>query len=249
MFYLFCPVIEQELPKNLFIYQGRPNLDRTITELIVSVASGEGMPDGLNEEGLENISNDKTPPEVRARILLEKATSIYSTDQLFSYAIDVSNSNNEALELEPLVDSVDYRGVISLLQQLLKDNIRSIKSDIQKNFELLSSDALMNREEFESFLTMMMKCEDDDLRDSLHGSRARERFVGRRGSLGQLGSKYDILPSKAESRIKSYLLGDGKFAAKNWSMFYCGGSAPVLQALKEYKKKHGIELAVEKFNW
>ena len=36
---------------------------------------------------------------------------------------------------------------------------------------------------------------------------------------------------------------------KNWSIFYCGASTPIENNLKDIKKKYGIRIAVEKFNW
>jgi hypothetical protein len=49
--------------------------------------------------------------------------------------------------------------------------------------------------------------------------------------------------------IKRHLQGDGKFRAKNWNLLYCGGSQPVLDQLKDFKRKFRIGLSVEKFDW
>ena len=212
------------------------------------------MPEG-SEEGLKSISKSKTPPEVRAKLLLGKALSIYSTDQLFNYAMEVSNASNNYVRLEPLVDSVGYQGVLSLMQQLLKDSCENMEfmGKLTMNFELLSSEGLMDRNGFESFMNLMQREEKSDDQGSVPSRRMQFRdkcqSVKNLGSVGNLGSDYLMIQSKVDSRIRSYFLGDGKFAAKNWSMLYCGGSKAVLKALKEYKSKHGIALSVEKFDW
>ena len=52
-----------------------------------------------------------------------------------------------------------------------------------------------------------------------------------------------------EFGIRRHLEGDGKFSARNWQMLYCGGSHPVLDSLKDFKRKFGVGLVVEKFDW
>lgn len=49
--------------------------------------------------------------------------------------------------------------------------------------------------------------------------------------------------------IKGHLQGEGKFAARNWNMLYCGGSQPVVNHLKAFKYRFGIRLSMERFNW
>ena len=52
-----------------------------------------------------------------------------------------------------------------------------------------------------------------------------------------------------EFKIKHQLQGSGEFAAKNWSLLYCGGSEVVLEELEKYRRQFGIALSVEKFDW
>ena len=55
---------------------------------------------------------------------------------------------------------------------------------------------------------------------------------------------------KAEFGIKKYLKGgDSKSAGKNWKMLYCGGLQPVLDQIKDFKRKFGVGLSVENFDW
>ena len=73
-------VIDRDLPSHMHIYQGRPNIQRTLAGIIASISSGmETLPENVNQ-GMKNIT--KTPLEMRARVLIEKALSIYTIDQL-----------------------------------------------------------------------------------------------------------------------------------------------------------------------
>ena len=242
-------VLEKDSQTNVFIYEGRPNLDRTISETIVSIASGECLPGG-SEEGRRRISKSQAPPEAKAKLLLGKALSIYTTDQLFNYAMEVSNASNNCVRLGPLVDSVCYQGILSLMQQLIKDGCENMEfmGELTMNFELLSSEDLMDRNGFESFMDLMLREEKSDEQGASTNDLRRLQFRDKCQSVGNFGSDC-MVQSEVDSRTKSYLRGDGKFAAKNWSMLYCGGSEPVLNSLKEYKSKHGIALSVEKFDW
>ena len=202
-------VLERDLPSNIFIYEGRPNLDQTISEIILSIASGQDLEMSSANGGLKTV-NFKTSPSARVKLLLEKALSIYSTDDLFNYAMGESNMSNSALDLDPLVDAVDYQGVMSLMQHLLKgDSCKFIKGRLNKKFELLSgADGLMGLQEFESFMNLMVGTEDEEADSmSMASSRLRSRFSNKN------------LSSSAESRIGAYLSGKGgagKCSVKNW---------------------------------
>ena len=52
-----------------------------------------------------------------------------------------------------------------------------------------------------------------------------------------------------EFGLTKHLQGNGKFAAKNWKMLYCGGSRPIKDKLKDFERKFGVGLSVEKFDW
>jgi len=52
-----------------------------------------------------------------------------------------------------------------------------------------------------------------------------------------------------EFDVQKYLRGNGKFSADKWSVLYCGGSNPIQRQLKAFKRKYGVPLSVEKFDW
>jgi hypothetical protein len=48
---------------------------------------------------------------------------------------------------------------------------------------------------------------------------------------------------------KEYVAGTGNEARDRWEMLYCGGSAPMVESLKDIESKYGISLAIERFDW
>jgi hypothetical protein len=246
-------ILRDDLPPNVFMFNGRPNLERTISGIISSIATGEGLPEELSKKVLT-----RTPAEMRSKLLLEKALSIYKIDQLFDYTVKASNHYNEGLE--PLVETVNYQGVLSTMRHLLgSDDCELVTDQITQNFEKVDTDGYcrLDRDEFEAFLNLMQRgscasdaedCMSNSMQNVKRGlermNTCRDMFEsGRKTS--DSGSQF----GKDEFGIKRHLLGDGKFAAKNWNMLYCGGSQPVLDQLKAYKRKFGIGLSVEKFDW
>lgn len=230
---------EKKLPSNVFLFNGRPNLERTISGIIHSIVSGEGLPEELSKKVVTN-----TPVDMRAKLLVEKALSLYTVDQLFDYTLKASNFYNESQE--PLTNEINYQGVLSTMRHLLANDCNV--DSITKIFEQVDVDGncRLNRLEFEDFVHLM-----------LEGNSNEEIQTVKRG-LAKMSTVRDMFESnkqmksasKDEFGIKQHLhSGDGKFSAKNWSMLYCGGSAPVLSQLKDYKNKFGINLSVEKFDW
>ena len=65
----------------------------------------------------------------------------------------------------------------------------------------------------------------------------------------EASKKHQSEQQKDEFGIKKHLQGDGKFSAKNWNILYCGGSQPVLDQLRDFKRKFGVGLSVEKLDW
>ena len=171
--------------------------------------------------------------------------------------MEVTNSNTKDLELEPLGDSVDYRGVLALMQQLLNDSCRPIQGKITKTFERFNSAVaphLLNRDKFEAFInTMLDQGQDDDVDDasvSVRENAGRDvTFQSKPFSLEVLARGHNRWLTEDEFKIKHQLQGSGEFAAKNWSLLYCGGSEVVLEKLEKYGRQFGIALSVEKFDW
>ena len=83
-------VLNEDLTPNVFLFKGRPNLHQTLSGIIYSIISGDGLPEELcsNQKLIS-----KATPDMRAKLLLEKALSIYSYNQLFQYAVEASSDD------------------------------------------------------------------------------------------------------------------------------------------------------------
>ena len=236
-------IIRNSLPSNVLIFNGRPDLERTISGIVHAIASGEGLPEEMSKKVVT-----QTPAELRSKLLLEKALSIYSLDQLYDYTVKASNYYNETGE--ELVDQVNYQGVLSTMRHLLGEDAARVEKRITENFERVDSDndCLMDHSQFKLFFDLMLMTD---------GNKEAKSIENVRSGLKKMSTCRNIFESgrgvgntqKDEFGIMKYLHGDGKFQSKTWSMLYCGGSQPVLDSLKTYKKKYGIELSVEKFDW
>merc|ERR1711933_347768 len=123
---------------------------------------------------------------------------------------------------------------------------------IAQNFELADADAdgRLDPDEFEEFFRLMLS-QEEELSSSMvqikrglqQMTTCRDLFANNRPAAPQSDLSTD------EFGIKGHLQGEGKFAARNWNMLYCGGSQPVVDQLKAFKRKFGIGLSVEKFDW
>lgn len=238
-------ILRDDMPPNVFIFNGRPNLERTIAGIIASIATGEGLPEQLQGKVLT-----RTPAEVRSKLLLEKALSIYTMDQLYEYTVKASNHYNDGLE--PLVDAVSYQGVLSTMRHLLGTDCELVVDQIYKNFDKIDfdGDRQMSRDDFEDFFDLMLAGSDKQEDSSMANiKRGLQRMSTCRDMFESTAEKSHSDQCMDEFGIKGYLQGDGKFSAKNWNMLYCGGSQPVLDQLKDFKHKFGIGLSVEKFDW
>jgi hypothetical protein len=190
---------------------------------------------------------------MRSKLLLEKALSIYNMDQLYEYTTKASIFYNETTE--PTVGTVQYRGVLSTMRHLLGDDFQLVSDQITTNFERVDTDGdcLLNRIEFEEFFNLMLLGSGSTDEDSVMATV--------KSGIHQMSTCRDLFDSnndfaKSDSErwndefgLTKHLQGNGKFAAKNWKMLYCGGSRPIKDKLKDFERKFGVGLSVEKFDW
>ena len=238
-------ILRDDLPPNVLIFNGRPDLERTLGGIIASIATGEGLPEELHKKVLT-----RTPAQMRSKLLLEKALSIYSTAQLYEYTVKASRHHERDPELPAATAS--YQGVLSTMKHLLGEDGALVHDKIAQNFELADADGdgSLDPDEFAEFFHLML-----DKKEELSSS-----MVQIKRGLQQMTTCRDLFandrpatprsdPSADDFGIKGHLQGEGKFAARNWNMLYCGGSQPVVDQLKAFKRKFGIGLSVEKFDW
>ena len=81
-----------DLPPDITIFRGRPDLEKAISAIIYSVANNESLPDDLYSR---NSVITRATPEQRVRLLLERTMSIYSIDQLFQYSAGLTPSHHQ----------------------------------------------------------------------------------------------------------------------------------------------------------
>ena len=73
---------------------------------------------------------------MRSKILLEKALSIYTVDQLYDFTVKASNYYDKGLQPDiALVAVFNYPGVLSTMNNLLGDNLELVADNISKKFE------------------------------------------------------------------------------------------------------------------
>merc|ERR1712085_81766 len=149
-------ILRDDLPPNVLTFNGRPDLERTISGIITSIATGEGLPEELHKKVLT-----RTPAEMRSKLLLEKALSIYSLDQLYEYTAKASNRHSQGLDL--LVTMVSYQGVLSTMKHLLGDDGVLVADPIAQNFKMADADGdgRLDPDEFGEFFHLMLDKEED----------------------------------------------------------------------------------------
>ena len=235
-----------DLPPNVHLFRGRPDLEKTISGVILSTASESDLPEELFSN---NAVVEKATADLSGKLLLEKALSVYSIDQLFDSAVRASQSLNEDDDLPQLEDAATFKGVLLMMKHLLGTDCDLMLEKILRNLDAADSygSSVLTRDMFEDFMTLMrednnannsakLQCRKVDDSDVLNVTRVSIDSVKETISNGMFG-------------VKKYLNGDGKFNKKNWKMLYCGGSEAVLSQLKTYKHKYSIGLSVEKFDW
>lgn len=233
------------MPANVFIFNGRPNLENTISGIIYSIASGEGLPEQL----IKNVQTlTKAPKEaVICKLLVKRALSIYSVGQLFRYAVKASGieEDEDDEELGELMSN--YKGVIYILNQLLGDNLIHVREKVDQIFNEVNVQDLIDEEKFGDLLDALASGDKDDVKISemSEGLKQLKKTQSIFDSRNLSGNNAD----KINNQAKNYLKNDDKYSAKTWSMLYCGGSSAIHSQLKTYKRNYGIGLSVEKFDW
>jgi hypothetical protein len=229
--------LNDDLPPDVFIFEGRPNLEMAISAIIYSTASGDDLPESLF---LNNSSVSKASTEDRAKLLIERAISIYTLDQLFEYAVHASSDRENGAF--PLLGSASFDGVILMMENLLGDEFELLRERIIKSLDTVDTfgSALLDEDMFEDFFRLIL--EGQGLYDENEDST--------KGTTRDSDTRLESLAIHDKSfGINTFLQGDGKFSSSKWKLLYCGGSNALKSQLKTYKQKYSIDLSVEKFDW
>ena len=226
--------LNDDLPPDICILKGRPDLEKALSAVIYSIAHELDLPDDLYRR---NPVITKATPEQRLKLLLERALSIYSTDQLFDYSAGLTPLQH-LRDKGPSGASASFNGVISMMEELLGDEFNLFGSKIYKALDLVDSygSAMLTKDMFDDFIHVLTK---ENTYDDATVSTSKITDDLETGSV----------MSHENYNIEPLLQSNGKYSSKHWKMLYCGGSNAVLSQLKTYGRKHSIGLSVEKFDW
>lgn len=224
-----------------------------ISGIIYGIASGGLLPEELVAMN-NKVLTHAPAASIRSKLLLEKALSIYSVNDLFERAVQGSYGKRSTFVGLSIVEDkpATYAGVQDVLEQLLGCDINAVQDQTSMILERIDPKGTgkIDENQFEQLLHELKQGSEDApgdeeiIKNSTQMQRTQHMFG--RGSLNRNSS---MNQHTLDVAVKRYLKGDDKFGAKNWSMLYCGGSSAILSQLKDYKRKYGIGLAVEKFDW
>ena len=73
---------------------------------------------------------------------------------------------------------------------------------------------------------------------------------GARGGAKKTGMRDRVLSGDIlQKRVETADAAERRKLLEGWQVMYCGGSAPVVKALKEAQEKWGFPLKIESFAW
>lgn len=176
------------------------------------------------------LSNHPAGGSDRLKLWITKALSIYSTDQLFSEAVKLTDS-------EEADNLANYEGVEYVVTHLIgggndiePHETESLEQLIRHTFKKIdpNSSGYIDIVQFEALLDQLKEV-DEEAPPYTAASKQLNLTFGLSAVAGGIdtGARYYL--NSEES----------KFSAKNWSMLYCGGSEAILSQLKDYKHKFG----------
>lgn len=239
--------LNDDLPPDICLMKGRPDLEKTISAVIYSIAHDFDVRGDLYSR---NAAITKATPEQRMKLLLDRALSTYSIDQLFDHSASLTPFHH--LDGKGLSGATaSFKGVLSMMEDLLGDEFYAFRSKILKALDLVDSygSALLTREMFED-LIHILTTDEVSSSDVATATTAPSSTVTGDGNYDESNDLETGLVMPHEGyNIERLLRGNGKFSSNHWKMLYCGGSDAVLAQLRKYKHKHSIGLSVEKFDW
>ena len=232
-------LIDHELPSNLRIYQGRPDLPRLVDAITSKTSTDRNERYGGGNYKLDDANYrlkriKQTTEFEKPRVLIARAMETYTDEQLFKFAVDASNSRNQnRLGMDSLTDSVDYIGVRALLKHLTKDGYHHISAQVSGSL-LHSRSGLMSQSEFSSFIASLLPSDG----------------TGNLMAVPTRITAKDLTSEDFETEDHVFFDMENQDVINSvWGMFYCGGSNIVADKIKQIGKETGIPVVFEKFNW
>jgi len=148
--------LNTDLPANVFIYKGRPNIQRIVKLVIISIETGKGLPETVVAEG--KAVRDFSPLGQLQAALLAHISCVYSHHELFEICVEetkkIDENTNGYVEAKSGSDeALSFDGIVTALQMLCGDDYNVDKSLLRSFYERV---AFMNdRITYVSFMAMM----------------------------------------------------------------------------------------------
>ena len=249
-------VFRRPVPYNVLIFKGRPDLDDLIVSLIEATMTGRDLDVSRYKTAHEHDSEGDVEGNSSSWTVehdfykeVNRLLSTYSVDELFLAAVRRSDLNSR---------NISYDGLKQLIQDIF---VRKFSDDqLKELFDKVDQDqsGFISRNDFDGFM------KDLELRSKQHYARIREeRKEKARQKQPQVEKDEDDTINEAAGNItlsESGRAGSLRLPAEeekvvqvarpdHWRLLYCGGSAPVVKALKEISAEHQIPLSLESFAW
>ena len=220
-------IFQRTIPHSVFLLKGRPDLDKVICGIIE--ASQEGVRIKLPQEmGITNAKvvlpkrdlESASSAQHLFHAELQRLLMMYTGDELFSAAVRRSQLDIPGVSYEGLQDLVSD----IFWRKLSDEQLRTVFSHVDKD-----KTGIISAREFEEFIDEM-----NELAELSKQEAAEEEQAA-----GEMDFSYHSDKAKAKGQIKF----------EHFRIMYCGGSLPVVKALKAVASDHDIPLELENFSW
>ena len=246
-------VFRRPVPYNVLIFKGRPDLDDLIVSLIQSTMTGQELDISQYKLAYEHDSEVDVEGRISSSNVehdfykeVNRLLSTYSVDELFRAAVNRSHLNSR---------NISYAGLKQLIQDIF---VRKFSEDqLKELFEKVDQDksGSISRQDFDGFMRDLEQSSKEHyarLREErknkarAQAEEADQEMIDAAGAGiildGSMKSSSLRLPTEEEKVVQVS-------RPDHWRLLYCGGSAPVVKALKEVSAEHQIPLSLESFAW
>jgi ferredoxin-NADP reductase len=220
-------IFRRAIPHSVFLLKGRPDLDHLISAIVAACQEGVRIKKP-EEMGITNpkVSLPKKDLESASSAQhlfhceLRRLSMTYTGEELFTAAVRRSHLD---------APGVSYEGLRSLVSEIFwrklsDEQLRTVFSHVDKD-----KSGIINAREFGEFLEEMNELGDINKREA--------------GDAVALDEEMDFSFHSDQAKLK------GAVKYEHFRIMYCGGSLPVVKALKDVSTAHNIPLELENFSW
>lgn len=226
-------VFQRAIPYNVFLLSGRPDLEKLIVSIGVAAQERPRGPLKTMEElGITNarvisLQKDLESTSVEHVFYAEitRLLMTYSVEELFNAAVRRSHRQGAVICYEGLRDLVSD----IFWKKMSEENLKLVFDHVDKD-----GSGEINAQEFISFIKEMQ-----DKAKFRRGDNNDEKDKSSHGHGGREDASQHV--------IRNSVLNGIKF--DHFRIMYCGGSQPVVKALKDISSTHNIPLELESFAW